>query len=248
MRRLYLPLGIVAALVLLRLATCADITHCLTQPRMDFHAYYCGGARALAGDPVYGPTCDGSLRYLYPPPSLLLFVPLALLPFTVAQFAYYALIGLSVAVWLAFVRAMAGTRAMALALVAYLPMLHQALTLGQITPLVVTLSCVAWWLMVRGRPHAGGAVLAVSLLIKPTEAWWFAWALLARPSRDGLKLACMALFVVGTACVLSLCLAPGMALAWPHIAASRVWLGGFPHHYLLGSSLWWAAMARRDER
>lgn len=136
----------------------------------------------------------GSIRLnsfpaLYPPPYLLLFAPLSLLPFSLATGAWLTALTASMigALWVVGLR---DTRCYVIALLS----LPAAATIGagNATGLLLLSTALLWrW---RDRPHYGAAAFAVGLLIKPILWPLFVWLLVTRRIRLALEAATLAPF------------------------------------------------------
>jgi alpha-1,2-mannosyltransferase len=137
----------------------------------DLIAYTDASRRLLAGGPLYPIAARdeiflGAGEYLYPPLTAVLFIPLALLPLDVARAGWTAgLVALAAVIGAILVRPLRpAIRPWALAAYAlYLPLIAE-LTLGNLNLVSLALCLAAWhW---RGRPIAGGAVLAAAVGLK----------------------------------------------------------------------------------
>lgn len=135
-------------------------------------AAYTAAGRLLAGRPLYSlTTADGIYlgagEFLYPPPTAVAFVPLAILPFEAAR-----------AIWSAGLLVLAGGLAYRLlrpiapalrpwalaAYVLYLPLIAE-ITLGNLNNLVTLAVCLLAWHW-RRRALLGGATLALAVGLK----------------------------------------------------------------------------------
>lgn len=158
----------------------------------DFHFYWEGCRRFLA-DPrtLYEGTHD--LRgFLYPPPSVALLVPFALLPqeaagWSLRAISLVAVVGvteLSVRLFeTAGVRVPPRDRVLlALAALAMGPTFTD-LVFGQVNTLVLLDCLVFMWLLDRRRPALAGAVLACGIWLKVYPAVCLVWAI-ARAGRE----------------------------------------------------------------
>lgn len=140
----------------------------------DFTIMWAAGRFALEGGPIYDAEAltaaqtmrrpPGLLPFAYPPSSLWLFAPFALLPFWPAFWLWTAL---SIAAFWSAARRLASGWALALALAS--PNLVWALGLGQ-TALVVG-ALVLWGLMLlREKPLVAGFLIGIAVAIKPQSA------------------------------------------------------------------------------
>ncbi|HEV8535467.1 MAG TPA: glycosyltransferase family 87 protein [Candidatus Limnocylindria bacterium] len=138
----------------------------------DFAAYWLAARHLIDGAPLYpaagaaGGVFLGFGEFLYEPLVAVAFVPLALLPFTVAAWIWTGLlVALATGLGIALVRPFrAELRPWAGAAYAlFFPLLAE-LTLGNLNLLTVVLALAAWRL--RERPRVAGAVLAAAIGIK----------------------------------------------------------------------------------
>ena len=156
--------------------------------QVDFSAYYTGGEAVLAGlspytnqvghlPPIWDGLCFTTFsRFLYPPPSLLPFLGLALLPYAVAKLVWTAmLLGLATATLVLGAR-LAGVRLrsralvlVALGLAVSWPLLL-SLERGQIDLLTLALLLGALW-VARGQARLSGplsgTLWALAIVLKP---------------------------------------------------------------------------------
>lgn len=157
----------------------------------DFFSYF-GAARVFAegGDPYSlreirrialeeawrGPTHP----FLYPPTALPFFAWCTALPFRPAYVLWAmgmqaALLGLIATLQAGWRHLVPGAGWIALlVLVAYFPT-YDAVWLGQITPLILTLTLTGAHLASRSRPWAGGALLGLAIALKVSPAIFLPW-------------------------------------------------------------------------
>jgi alpha-1,2-mannosyltransferase len=173
----------------------------------DYHAYANAADRLIHGQALYDPSVNvagGFAIYLYPPPFVLLALPFALLPASIAP-----------AIWIA---AMLGAFLLGVAL---LPVrrevrwvivllgglswpLAYSLKLGQVGPLLFLLFAAGWrW---RDQPGRLGASIALGTIVKVQPAILLGWAALTRRYR-----AIAVALIVGLAAALVATLLTGLA-------------------------------------
>ena len=143
----------------------------------DYLAYDLAVDRLLAGQPIYDATATETGvfgLYFYPPPFLLLVLPIALLPTDVAIWAWTAaLVAASVAAivilpvyrrvkwWMALLTALSW------------PLVY-SIKLGQVGPIILLLFAIGWrWL---DRPWPLGASIGLGTVIKVQPALLIGWA------------------------------------------------------------------------
>ena len=128
-----------------------------------------------------------SLPAAYPPPYMLLFAPLSVLPFQAATGLWLAALAaaITVALWLVGLR---DVRCYAIALLS-LPVVA-AVGHGNATGLLMLSTALLWrW---RDRTHYGAAAFACGLLIKPILWPVFVWLLVTRRVRLALEASVLA--------------------------------------------------------
>jgi len=254
-RRLLLYCAIiVAALFIARLATCADVTTCLTQTRGDFHTYRNAAMTWLEGGNPY--EVKQPTAWIYPPLSVLFFVPFAFEEPLVAQFMYYVGMAVAFVLWLYFLARLSGERMKwvtpLLTLVVFLPAVHHAITFGQVTLFCSALLAYSVWCTQTERPIAAAIALVIATMIKPLEfAYW--WPCITRywdRKLTGQETVGCVLAIGGFVWFLSLVF-QGFApwLEWQSILWSVRRARGymFPLHYLVGSSVWMALALRKEK-
>lgn len=150
----------------------------------DFQAYVEAGRRVLDGARLYDPTiavAGGFALFLYPPPFALVMVPFALLPSSLALWAWEVAL---VAAFLIGVGLMPVRRDIrwAIVLLAGLqwPFLY-TIKLGQITPWLFLVFVVGWRQL--ARPASLGLSVAAGGLAKVQPALLVGWMLLTRNRR-----------------------------------------------------------------
>jgi len=189
-----LVVGIVSLVVILYHVRSVVLDGVVGPAGDDFHFYWQAAQRFLA-DPttIYEGVHD--LRgFLYPPPSIVLFAPFALLPQTVACWLFRA-ISLAAAVssveLLARIFEASGVRVrprdrVLLALIALATgPTYTNMVFGQVNTLVL-LDCLAFrWLLERRRPALAGAILALGVWLKVYPILCLLWVVLwERPLYD----------------------------------------------------------------
>jgi hypothetical protein len=132
------------------------------------------GRAFLHGESMYPEPVRASIVIgnpsVYPPPSILATLPLAVLPQAVGAWTWFVLLGIAViaAMWLVGVR---DWRCHVLAVTS--PVVVHGLVFGNVTILLVLLVAVAW--RYRGRPLvagvAVGAAVAAKLFVWPLVVW-----------------------------------------------------------------------------
>lgn len=177
-----LPVFTILASVLLLGATLAVAGDTLGY---DFRAYWAAGSRVLAGQPAYDTSymsAGGFGLFYYPPTFVPLVLPLALLPETLAVWAWTAIL---VAAMVGGIAAMPVSPRLrwlvGLLAAASWPVLY-AVKLGQVGPLLLLLFALGWRAI--ERPGAIGLVGGLGAAVKIQPGLVLLWALLARRSRD----------------------------------------------------------------
>jgi hypothetical protein len=144
----------------------------------DFEVYYSAARSYLNGQQIYGKAFGlNSGFFKYAPLSLYLFIPLALLPFTVAKIVFYflvvgAILGCfrlcSSLLSSCFVWEKGQTGFMALLLTFSLagPHLFRELELGNVNMMLLLLFCSALLLLRKGKDLVAGMIIAAGVLIK----------------------------------------------------------------------------------
>lgn len=163
----------------------------------DFRVFYVAGEAAVrhglsgiyniatlrdlsSGFPPGQNTILPSSVYINPPLLAWLIAPLTVLPYQ-AAYAIWTAVLLAALVWAWWMT----TSSTGLAKVALLigglalwPVIDD-LYYGQSSLLILGLTAAAWWLCNRGRPVAGGLVLALATMLKPQDIFILPFALLA---------------------------------------------------------------------
>jgi hypothetical protein len=176
----------------------------------DFEVYRTAGARAIAAEPLYRDS-DGHFQFKYLPAFALLAAPLAKLPLSAAKGAWFAISALLMMALLALsLRALPEIRKppVLLLVVTFLAMAKfyaHELVLGQVNLLFGVLVALALVWMRNGRDAAGGAALALAVVVKPYGAIFAPW--LASRKRRGAFLAMAAGMVL-------LLLLPAVRYGW----------------------------------
>lgn len=144
----------------------------------DFRVYYDSAHALLHGEPLYGvPHGLSSGFFKYAPITAMLFVPGALLPFTIAAVVHFVLIVLAfmssigIADRLVRTHVLAGKQAayppLFLALIVVAVHLHRELHLGNINVLVLWLLLAGLDRLLSGRLAGAGALIGLAILAKP---------------------------------------------------------------------------------
>lgn len=140
----------------------------------DFDTYYFGVRTFLHGGNPYFGTQQNGLAFLYPPPALLLLLPLSLLPLALASKAFtIASLGCLIAsITLLFrglkLKAFSLVGIFLIILVANFFPLKFTLGMGQINNVVLLLVSVFLFNYLKGREQLAGVFLGLSLAIKLT--------------------------------------------------------------------------------
>jgi hypothetical protein len=144
----------------------------------DFEVYYSAAKAYLNGQQIYGKAFGlNSGFFKYAPLSLYLFIPLALLPFTVAKIVFYflvvgAILGCfrlcSSLLSACFMPEKGKVKFMTLLLTFILagPHLFRELELGNVNIMLLLLFCSALLLLRKGKDLLAGIIIAAGVLIK----------------------------------------------------------------------------------
>lgn len=145
----------------------------------DYHAYANAADRLIHGQPLYDPSVNvagGFAIYLYPPPFVILALPFALLPASVAPAAWIAAMLAAFLVGAALLPVRREVRWAIVLLGGLTWPLAYSLKLGQVGPLLFLLFAAGWrWLDQPGRL---GAAIALGTIVKVQPAILLAWAAL----------------------------------------------------------------------
>jgi alpha-1,2-mannosyltransferase len=159
----------------------------LRSPAVDLGVFRAGGAAALGGAPVYDGPVSAGLDFTYPPLAALLFVPLAILPFPVAQALVTCinLAALGIAVWLSLTalhgRTLAGLLPLAMGLLFWMEPVRTSVYLGQVNLILLVL--VLWDLQRGDRLRSKGIGVGVAAGIKLTPLIFVPYLLVTRRFR-----------------------------------------------------------------
>jgi hypothetical protein len=141
----------------------------------DFSAYYTAARAVLEGVNPYSVEGAGGRLLLYPPGFAVLIAPLGALPFAVAAVLWTALgfAAVLASLWLCLdllglSRGLAAWTVGGLALVCSGRMLDNELGNGQANHWVLLGLAACAWLLARGRPALGGALLSLAIVAKVT--------------------------------------------------------------------------------
>jgi hypothetical protein len=163
----------------------------------DYHAYADAADRLIHGQPLYDPSINvagGFAIYLYPPPFVLLALPFALLPASVAPAAWIAAMLGAFLVGVALLPVKSEVRWAIVLLGGLSWPLAYSLKLGQVGPLLFLLFAAGWrWL---DRPGRLGMALALGIMVKVQPAILLVWAALTGRWR-AVAVALALLFVSG---------------------------------------------------
>jgi hypothetical protein len=145
----------------------------------DYHAYANAADRLIHGQPLYDPSVNvagGFAIYLYPPPFVILALPFALLPASIAPVAWIAAMLAAFLVGAALLPVRREVRWAIVLLGGLTWPLAYSLKLGQVGPLLFLLFAAGWrWLDQPGRL---GAAIALGTIVKVQPAILLAWAAL----------------------------------------------------------------------
>jgi alpha-1,2-mannosyltransferase len=143
----------------------------------DYLAYDLAIDRLLAGQPIYDATATefGPFGlYFYPPPFLLLVLPIALLPQDLAIWAFTGLLAAASAVAILILPVSTRTRWwMALLAALSWPLLY-TIKLGQVGPIILLLFALGWRWLDRAWPL--GVSMGLGAVIKLQPALLIGWA------------------------------------------------------------------------
>ena len=147
----------------------------------DVDAYLIGVRRVLDGRPLYDPTVDafGPFgAFFYPPPFVLLALPLALLPQAATGWVFAAVLLAAFILGVAILPIPLRNRWVGLLLGGLSWPLVYAIKLGQVGPILFLLFAIGWrWME---RPWRFGAAAAIGTAIKLQPILVLGWALLTR--------------------------------------------------------------------
>ena len=144
----------------------------------DYLAYDLAVDRLLAGQPIYDATATefGPFGlFFYPPPFLLLVLPVALLPQALAVWTWTILLAVASAAALVFMPVARRTFWWVMLLAALSWPLVYAIKLGQVGPIALLLFAIGWrWL---DRPRPLGLSIGLGTVIKVQPALLIGWAI-----------------------------------------------------------------------
>jgi len=144
---------------------------------LNYRVYHVAAETLLAGGDVYAVSpADSSFQYLYPPVTVLAFVPLAAVGSWVPGFLVLTAVSLAASVWAGvllsrYVASLGYTvsrreRALIVVFLALSPQAELSLVYGQVNHIVVAGLVVGLVLLARDRGRIAGAVLAVPAYLK----------------------------------------------------------------------------------
>src|SRR3954471_5614975 len=145
----------------------------------DFLAYHGAAVRILAGERLYDPTIQqtgGFGLFYYPPPFVLLVLPLAILPGAVAVWVWTALMLAAFAAGVAAMPVPATVRWLTILLAGLSWPFAYVIKLGQVGPLLFLLFAIGWRWM--DRPRVLGAAAAGGALVKLQPGLLLVWPVL----------------------------------------------------------------------
>jgi len=190
------PIYVLGAIsVLFLLVEWRALAHAPEEAGIDYSIYY-RAATAYAEDhsALYKGIGPGFDQYLYPPPSIVIFLAMNLLPMGISYalfcvFMYLCLVG-SLLLWkklsleAGFNLSPSEHIAFALFALATAPVYHN-ITLGQANCLVLLLS-LAFLVLMRTRPLIAGALLALAIWIKVYPVFLLLLAVLSKEGRKSI--------------------------------------------------------------
>ena len=144
----------------------------------DYKAYDLALDRLFAGQQVYDPNAQatGSFGlFFYPPPFLLLVLPVALLPMGIAVWTWTALLVVASVAAILILPIARRTKWLVLLLAAISWPLLYAVKLGQVGPMLLLLFAIGWRWM--DRPWALGGSIGLGTVIKLQPALLIGWAI-----------------------------------------------------------------------
>jgi hypothetical protein len=174
----------------------------------DFRAYHAAASRVLAGQPLYDVTAavaGPAGLFLYPPPFVLLVLPLGLLPVGLATAVWTVLILAAFALGTALLPVDRTVRWLILLLAGLSWPFVYATKLGQVGAILYLLFALGWRL--ADRPVVLGVSGAVGAIVKVQPGVVLVWALL---TRRWAALAAGVLVLVGSALLATVLLGVGV--------------------------------------
>jgi hypothetical protein len=145
----------------------------------DFAAYRSAAQRVLDGQPLYDPNvavAGGFAIFLYPPPSVVLFIPFVPMAWLPAVWLWTAILFASVVAAVALMPVAPGVRWLMLLLAGLSWPVAYSLKLGQVGPLLLLVFVVCWRAIDRQRTFGISSALGGLLKLQPflLVAWAFA--------------------------------------------------------------------------
>jgi hypothetical protein len=154
----------------------------------DFEVYWRAGVRAASAEPLYR-AADGHYQFKYLPVFAVLVSPLGAIDIGTARAIWFgasvALLGvlLALSVRLLPARTTVTWTLVALTVVVLGKFYARELLLGQANLIFAAASVGALLALARGRPAAGGALVALSIVLKPYGALLLPWLAVRGPAR-----------------------------------------------------------------
>ena len=180
--------GIGAAVLLLVLLS-PIISPILNDRMVDFEVFYKAGQRFLAADQLYQAT-DGHYQFKYMPFAACYFIPLALLPLTVAKYIWMMIIlAASLGIyWLSFrlIILLPSRRGKGILLISILILARffvREIELGQVNAVFVLILLSMMFAHMREKIGLAGLLLGIAITIKPYALIFFPYFLYRRQYR-----------------------------------------------------------------
>lgn len=189
---------LVAAIVLVAVTSVFALR--VSRSMVDFEVYWNGAARAAAAEPLYRDS-DEHYRFKYLPAFAVLTIPLSFMPLPVAKPFWFVLSVAMVVTLLALsVRLLPERRASgmvlnAAAVVVLGKFIAHELVLGQVNLLFAVVAASAFLAMRNRRERLAGALMALTIAIKPYGVLFLPW-LLARRRMASVAAASVTLLVI----------------------------------------------------
>lgn len=189
---------LVAAIVLVAVTSVFALR--VSRSMVDFEVYWNGAARAAAAEPLYRDS-DEHYRFKYLPAFAVLTIPLSFMPLPVAKPFWFVLSVAMVVTLLALsVRLLPERRASgmvlnAAAVVVLGKFIAHELVLGQVNLLFAVVAASAFLAMRNRRELLAGALMALTIAIKPYGVLFLPW-LLARRRMASVAAASVTLLVI----------------------------------------------------
>ncbi|MFC2098439.1 glycosyltransferase family 87 protein [Bacteroidota bacterium] len=163
----------------------------------DFQVYYRAAERILDGQNLYKIVSDGHYIFKYSPVSAVYFIPLSLLPLTVAKVIYWLASSAAFCIVLALffrmgdpLKTIGGpARQNLLYLITFICLgafLELEIHLGQVNIFILILLVVSAYSSRQNRPLVSGLLLAISVFLKPFGLILFAYYLYRSKFRESI--------------------------------------------------------------